>query len=278
LHPQDNSKNFCILRHNHSAHAGHTQCANKMGREVQDETPMLSASFVAGGQGRSIKRPTFFAPGRYAQAMKRQSEIYKQVILTIIILFTSNYLIGQTKDSSSYLGINLAPVFMTQIDLTYEKTFNSSMTGLLSGGFVINAPYGSLHKIGTDKDLTKRSGGFIRIGVKGHLKDKTISPFVGGLIINSVSIEEGVAVCPDSLFCTQNIPNFSKTSYNIGVAGIIGLTLKPLKRIKIDIGIQAGVLLIDRLADYHSFTPGMGINWNPMKTQFIMEVKYKLKK
>ena len=38
-----------------------------MGREVQDETSVLSAIFGAGGQERSIKRPTFFAPVRYKQ-------------------------------------------------------------------------------------------------------------------------------------------------------------------------------------------------------------------
>jgi len=38
-----------------------------MGREVQDETSVLSASFITGGQGRSFKRPTFFAPVRYEQ-------------------------------------------------------------------------------------------------------------------------------------------------------------------------------------------------------------------
>ena len=203
---------------------------------------------------------------------------HKRIVLTITFLIMTGYSFGQTKDSTSYFGINVAPVFMTQIDLAYEKPINSYMTGQLSGGFVIDAPYGSLHKIGTDKSLTKRSGGFLRIGVKGHLKEKNISPFVGGLIINSLSIEEGVADCPDSLACIQSIPNFSKTSYNLGVSGIAGLTLKPLKRLKIDLGIQVGVLLIDRLADYHSFTPGMGINWSPVKTQFIAEMKYKLKK
>jgi len=40
-----------------------------MGRNMQDETPVLSASFGTGGQGRSIKRPTFFAPGRYHQLL-----------------------------------------------------------------------------------------------------------------------------------------------------------------------------------------------------------------
>jgi len=37
---------------------------------VQDATPVLSAIFGAGGQGRSIKRPTFFAPVRCAQFNK----------------------------------------------------------------------------------------------------------------------------------------------------------------------------------------------------------------
>ncbi len=190
----------------------------------------------------------------------------------------SNYSFSQTNDSASYFGFNIAPVFMTQVDFVFEKAINPYITGQLSGGFVVNAPYGSLHKIGTTKSLSKRQGGFLRIGVKGHLKDKFISPFIGGLIINILSIEEGFSECPDTIICFQSVPNFSNTSYNLGVSGIVGLTIKPLKRFKIDFGVQIGVLLIDRLSDYHSFTPGMGINWNPMKTQFITEIKYKLKK
>ena len=190
----------------------------------------------------------------------------------------SNYVFSQTEDPLSYIGINVAPVLMTQIDLAYEYPVNSYMTGQLSGGFVVNAPYGSLRKIETGTRLTKRSGGFFRIGLKGHLKNKIISPFLGGLIINSLSVEEGVVNCLDSLICEASIPNFSKTSYNLGVSGIVGLILKPSKRVKIDLGIQVGTLLINQLADYHSFTPGMGINWNPIKTQFIVEIKYRLKK
>ncbi len=57
LHPQDNSKNFCILRHNYSAHAGHTYCAKKTGWAVPDERSVLSAIFGIGDRDEVLSAP-----------------------------------------------------------------------------------------------------------------------------------------------------------------------------------------------------------------------------
>ncbi len=212
------------------------------------------------------------------QVLEFCNSIMKKKILLLLWILFAHRAIGQSDAPGSYLGINLAPIFMTQIDLHYERLLRPNITGQISGGFVINAPYGSFYKINTEIQLTRRMGPFLRIGMKVHPKVKKFYPFVGGEIINSLSIERGSSPCPDSLFCTHALENFSVTSYNLGVAGIVGLGIKPIKRLKIDLGIRIGMLVINGLADYHSFAPGMGINWDPVRAQFLAEIKYALKK
>lgn len=202
----------------------------------------------------------------------------KKHAILFTILLSVNLAKGQKLDLSPYLGINIAPILMTQIDVVYEHPINKHFNALLSGGGVVDAPYGSFYKLGTNKELTKRSGAFLRTGIKAHLDNKIFSPFAGAVVVNSISIEEGHKTFPDSLFHPCTVPNFSSTSYNLGLAGILGFTLKPFRRLKVDIGKQIGILIIDNLVDYHSYAPGMGINWNPMKTQTIMQIRYKLRK
>lgn len=162
---------------------------------------------------------------------------------------------------------------MTQIELLYDKNFNPYFTAQIRAGYVIDAPYGSFSHLLSNEDLTRRSGPFIKIGIKTHLNNKIITPFLGFRIVNSLSMEKGLGGCPSYLLCTGS---FSKLGYNLGIGCNLGVSLKIKERIALDIGIQIGFLIINNLVNYDSFAPGMGVNWYTLRTQGIFQLRYKL--
>jgi len=194
-------------------------------------------------------------------------------IFILYLLFLTRILFGQTNDSTFLVGTNLFPIMSTQFGGFYEKPISEYITFHAGLGYVFNGP-GSWIKLGTDKELDKSSGGFISIGLNGHLNDKRISPLIGLRIINSLSYEEGMirSVAFDTLATTGH---FTSTGYSLGIGGIFGITFKISKRLLFDIGIKKSYLLINGLCDFHSYAPGMGINWDPLRGQFITQIKYK---
>ncbi|MBU0489467.1 MAG: hypothetical protein KKD31_16100 [Bacteroidetes bacterium] len=194
-------------------------------------------------------------------------------IFIFYLFFLTSTLFGQTNDSTFLFGTNLIPIISTQFGGFYEKSLNEYMTFHAGLGYVFNGP-GSWIKLGTDKELDKSSGSFISIGLNGHLNDKRISPLIGLRIINSLSFEEGM-MCSGASDTLATPEHFTSTGYSLGIGGIIGITLKISNRLFFDLGIQKSYLLINGLCDFHSYAPGMGINWNPMRGQFISQIKYK---
>ncbi len=195
----------------------------------------------------------------------------KKLILIICLLGFFKFSYSQQKDSAFFVGINVAPIIIsTQINIFAEKSINPYLTFHASIGYVINGP-GSWIKLGTYKELDKSSGGFISLGLNGHLNNKRVSPLIGIRIINSYSYEEGF----DRI---DVIKPFTSTGYSLGIGGLIGISCKILNQLSIDLGIQKSYLLINGLCDFHSFAPGMGINYDPLKGQFITQIKYKFGK
>ncbi len=222
---------------------------------------------------------------RYAQARYRlkiasllvasNDKMKLKPIFILSLLFLARSLIGQTNDSTFIVGTNLFPIVSTQFDVFYEKQLNGYMTIHTGLGYVFNGP-DSPHPWRTNIDLDKSSGGFISIGLNGHLKNKRISPLIGLRVVNSISYEEGmIQIDP---FDRETTEHFTSTGYTLGMGGILGLTFKVSRRIYFDLGIQKSYLLIDGLCDFHSYAPGMGVILGPSRIQLIGQLKYRIEK
>lgn len=196
----------------------------------------------------------------------------KKVAIIIILILTTGLSYSQTKDSSYYFGINIAPIISTQFSIFIERQIHANLTFNIGAGYVFDGP-GSFIKLGTEKKLDKSSGGFLSFGINGHLKNRIISPIIGLKFVNALSYEKGEKLD----LITNNPPEpFESNGYSLGIGGLIGLTFKISKKIACDLAAQGSLLLINGLCDFHSFAPGMGINWNPMRGQYIAQIKYQL--
>lgn len=185
------------------------------------------------------------------------------------LLLLARTLTGQSYDSTYIVGTNLLPIISSQFNVFYEKPLNGYLTFHTGAGYVFNGP-GSPHFLGTDIDLDKSSGGFISVGLNGHLKNRRISPLLGLRIVNSLSYEKGII--------RSRSENFTSSGYSLGIGGILGATLRISNRLSFDLGIQQSRLLIDGLADYHSYAPGMGVEFFAARTQLIGQLKYRIYK
>lgn len=198
----------------------------------------------------------------------------KKLIFIFLFPLIINPSFGQPKDTSFYIGLNIAPFFLTQLNFFIEKPINHYLTFYSGFGYVIHGP-GSFIKLGTDKELERSSGEYLSLGLTGHLKNKKISPIIGFRLINSLSFEKGyfVSLVSDTIF---TMTPFTSTGYNFGIGGIAGLSGRISKRFLFDLGFQLSFLVINGLCDFHSFAPGMGRNWDPQRFEFITQIKYKL--
>jgi hypothetical protein len=125
--------------------------------------------------------------------------------------------------------------------------------------------------------LTNKSGFFLKLETRHNFRKehKRFAPFIGFNIVNSLAIEEGVTnILFDSSTSKEPI---KRNSYNLGLNGILGITSPSNKKLNIDLGIQFGKLLVDNLVDFHSYMPGMGVNFiGGMRLQGIVRIKYKI--
>lgn len=213
---------------------------------------------------------------------KRKSVITKNRQINkiiILILFIGLQISANAQyDRTNYLGINLSPLLGNTLELGYELNIKPNLSFDLYSGNVFNSNLSSPFKKGTQYDLDCKSGFFIKIGTRYNLRNdlQKFAPFIGFNIVNAIAIEKGI-YDPDFDNNTPNKPVI-KNSYNLGTNGIIGITSPAIKRINVDLGLQIGTVLINNLLDFHSYMPGMGVNFGSgLRIQGILRIKYLIK-
>lgn len=179
---------------------------------------------------------------------------------------------------TNYIGLNLPPMLGTTLDIGFERNIKPNFSVEISSGYVFNSKLNSLFKKGSLFDLDKKSGFFLKLGARYNFRKdlSKFAPFLGLNIVNAIAMEEGIYVGLDN----PNIPYpINNNSYNLGISGIIGFTSPADKKLNVDVGIQAGRLLVDNLMDFHSYMPGMGVNYGAsLRLQGIVRIKYRLNK
>ncbi len=199
-------------------------------------------------------------------------------IAILIILIGLGLSSNGQSDKVRYVGINLFPIIGKTIELGYSVDIKPNLSTDFYTGYVFNSGLGSPYMIGTQYDLDNKSGIFIKIGTRYNLRNDIdkFAPFIGINIVNSIAIEAGTY---DSDF-NYNTPNekVKKKSYNLGLNGIIGITSPITKKLNMDIGLQIGKVLIKNLIDFHSYMPGMGVNFpDGVRSQLMLRIKYRIK-
>jgi len=201
-----------------------------------------------------------------------------RILIILILLIGFGIYSKAQSERTNYLGINLIPIIGNTLELGYEVNVKSNLSIDLYTGYVFNSKLSSLVKIGTQYELDNKSGFFIKTGIRyNRRKDlNKFAPFIGLNIVNSIAIEKGV-YDPDFDYDTPN-ELFVRNSYNLGINGIIGITSPATKRINIDLGLQVGTILINNLIDFHSYMPGMGVDFgDAIRVQGMIKIKYLIK-
>jgi hypothetical protein len=201
-------------------------------------------------------------------------------LIAILMLLVSLGSISSNAQSekSNYFGINLVPLFGNALELGYELNISPNLSVDLHSGYVFNSKLSSPLKKGTQYELDNKSGLFIKIGARYNLRSdlNKFAPFFGLNLVNALAIEEGFYDV-DFDYHTPNEP-VGKSSYNLGVNGIIGVTSPATKRINIDLGLQVGKVIVSNLLDFHSYMPGMGVNFGSgLRLQGVLRIKYRIK-
>ena len=181
-------------------------------------------------------------------------------------------------EKPNYLGINLIPLFGNTLELGYEMNVKSFLSIDLYSGYTFNSKMDSPRPVGTQYELTNKSGFFIKIGARYNLRNdlNKFAPFVGLNFVNAIAIEEGTY--NPNLENNTTVEPVKRNSYNLGLNGIIGVTSPATKRINIDLGLQIGTVVINNLLDYHSYMPGMGVDFGGgVRLQGIARIKYLIK-
>jgi hypothetical protein len=201
-----------------------------------------------------------------------------RTIVIIILLIGFGITSKAQSEKSNYLGINLIPLFGNSLELGYEMNVKSFLSIDLYSGYTFNSKMDSPRPIGTEYQLTNKSGFFIKTGIRYNLRKdlNKFAPFIGLNIVNAIALEEAVYE-PNWDNSTPDEP-VKRNSYNLGLNGIIGVTSPSTKRISIDIGLQIGTVVINNLLDYHSYMPGMGVDFGGgVRIQGIARIKYLIK-
>lgn len=199
----------------------------------------------------------------------------KRTLVIIVLLIGVGLTSKAQPDKPNCIGINVLPLLSKTLEIGYEKNFSPYISCDLYTGYVFNSNMDSPRKVGTDYELTNKSGFFIKIGARYNVRKdfNKIAPFIGLNIVNALAIEEG-NYNPDVENNTPDEP-VKRNSYNLGLNGIIGLTSPARKRINVDIGLQIGTVLINNLLDFHSYMPGMGVDFGGgVRIQGIARIKY----
>lgn len=202
----------------------------------------------------------------------------KGMTIALFLLIGLGIYAEAQSERTNYLGINILPLLGSTVELGYEQNIKPNLSFNFYAGYVFNSKLGSPLKKGTQYELNTKSGFFIKTGVRFNVRKdlNKIAPFFGLNLVNSIAIEKGIY---DSDF-DYNTPNeqVNKTSYNLGINGVIGITSAATKRINIDLGLQIGTTLVNNLVDFHSYMPGMGVDFGSgLRIQGIIRIKYLIK-
>ena len=200
------------------------------------------------------------------------------VMYIILIGFSSISCVNAQSKKPNFLGINLISLVGNTLELGYELNIKPNFSIDLYSGYVFNSKLSSPFKKGTQYDLNNKSGFFIKTGIRYNLRNdlKKFAPFLGFNIVNAIAIEKGI-YDPDFDKNTLNEP-VMRNSYNFGLNAVIGITSPAINRINVDLGLQIGTTLVDNLIDFHSYMPGMGVNFGSgLRIQGILRIKYLIK-
>ena len=202
------------------------------------------------------------------------------ISLLIIFFIAASLAIRAQPDRPDYIALNLAPLPATMLELGYEHNHSPRLTLELYGGILVNSKIDSPIKVFTGYVFDRKSGFYIMPGIRYNLRrdQSGWAPFIGLHLVNSIAVEHGVYGFgpkgfdadggnedpPSTQFCLGSgfpLPDeFSKNSFNLGLAGMIGLATPTTRMISGDVGIRAGKLLVDNLLSVHSYMPGMGVD------------------
>jgi hypothetical protein len=204
-----------------------------------------------------------------------------KVILSILTLITLNLGSFSQNERTSYLGVNMPPLFGTAIELGYELNLKPQLTFNVSSGYTFNSELnGSCKKENARLKISKKSGGFIKIGVRYNWRKNfnKIAPFFAVNLVNSISIEEGTQEMGAIINGepTLWVESVFSNNYNLGVSGIIGITGNSTNRFNFDLGIQVGRVVVNNLLDCRSYMPGMGSGFLENRVQGILRLKYRI--
>lgn len=202
----------------------------------------------------------------------------KLIVIVILLIGFGSMSVNAQSEKSNYLGINLIPLVGNTLELGYELNIKPNLSVDLYSGYVFNSKLSSSLRKETQYDLENKSGFFIKIGARYNLRNdlKKFAPFIGFNIVNAIAIEKGIHD-PDFDNNTPNDP-ILRNSYNMGLNGVIGITSPATKRINIDLGLQIGTTLVNNLIDFHSYMPGMGVDFGSgLRLQGLLRIKYLIK-
>jgi outer membrane protein W len=197
----------------------------------------------------------------------------------MLVIGLLSHLNAQTT-KTNYIGLNLPPMLGTALEIGFERTIKPNFSVDLYTGYVFNSRLDSPLKKGSLFDVYKKSGFFLKLGARYNFRKdlSKFAPFVGLNIVNSIALEEGTFIGEETPSTPYPDP-IVNNSYNLGISGIVGVTSPSDKKLNVDVGFQFGRIFIDNLLDFHSYMPGMGVNYGArLRLQGIVRIKYRLNK
>jgi len=186
---------------------------------------------------------------------------------------------------SSELAIhsNLSPISIGEYSagLSYRNLLNLRQFHFhISFGYAPEPRYGTLYKIEKTTYCDIGNGSFFKIGTDMDLLnrnlarkiDKIFRPALGLKIVGS-RINE--FVLDGAISSTGK----NRTSMNYGAAVALSNVFYVKNRLQLRIGVQIGKDIVEnRTYQKYSYTPGLGIYWDSMRTQLIGELSYVFKR
>ncbi len=183
-------------------------------------------------------------------------------------------------DIHDYISINLPPLIGTTLELGYEHNRSSHWSYDASLGFTVNSPLQGSTLVGSCIDYERKSGAFLKLGVRYGTRKSydRYTPYLGAVMVNALCIER--ATVEDCIYPQIPIPTYTenKSSYALGVAGVIGVASPSDRIFSWDIGIQMGDAVVNNTIGYYeSYIPGMGVYTLGVRVQGILRLKYAIR-
>jgi len=221
-------------------------------------------------------------------------KVNTKILLFGIVLLINTNVFGQVKEKWNHaIGINLLQIPATTIDLTYEFANNPRYTMIFNPGYTIDysnsfdfigfflSPH---YKCGNDGySMRKRTGGFIKLGMKFNFRNKTEKRnyfFLGVYMTNSLIFEKAEYVNLD--VPESQVENVNHKMFIAGLTGAVGYNFRISEKLNADFGGQLSKPSKNYadLYGYSNYIPGMGYletcgkgNLFPM---LVLNIKYRL--